>query len=54
MRWRWRLKTDAGETLLPMTDENKNTDDKYKVSFFKALGMLFKALFNVIKNSASK
>lgn len=47
-------KTDAGETLLPMTDENKNTDDKYNVSFFKALGMLFKALFNVIKNSASK
>ena len=47
-------KTDAGETLLPMTDENMNTDEKYNVSFFRALGNLFKALFRVIKNSKSK
>ncbi len=43
-------KTEESEILLPMTDENKDTDSRYKVSFFKALGRFFKSLFNVIRD----
>ncbi|MCQ2472078.1 MAG: hypothetical protein MJ147_08585 [Clostridia bacterium] len=42
--------TEEGFSLVPMIDENKGTDEKYKVSFFKAIGNFFKSLYNVIKN----
>lgn len=44
-------KTEESEALLPMNETNKNTDKKYKVSFFRALGNFFKSLFKIIKNS---
>ena len=43
-------KTDSEETLLPMCEENKATDEKYNVSFFEALSTFVKSLYSIFKN----
>lgn len=40
---------EVDESFVPMTVENMNTDDKYKVSFFDALKKLFENLYVLIK-----
>lgn len=46
--------TESGEKFGPMVDENKDTDQKYKVSFFKATWNFIKSLFNLIKTELIK
>ena len=39
-----------GETMVPMAEENMNTTEKYKHSFWDAISTFFKSLFKVLSN----
>ncbi len=45
---------EAGDSIVPMVEENMNTTERYNVSFFDALKKLFECLFVLIKNSLAE